>query len=163
MLRLATLADFDFIYDLYFLPETNAYLLYEPMDKATFLPIFSKLIDARVKYVFEPAGEPVGMVKLLPLTHRTSHVLYVGGFAIHPAKTQRGYGFALLQAVKDWAKPQGFTRLELDVDADNTVAKHLYEKAGFVQEGILRNYAFRQKIQQYFDNFRMAFLITNQS
>jgi putative acetyltransferase len=158
-LRAATPADFDWIYSLYFLPETNPYLLYDPMTPQEFAPIFDQLLAQGIKQVFEVNGEPVGMVKLAPLTHRTGHVLYIGGLAIHPSKARMGYGLALMQAVKAWAATKGFTRLELDVDDDNLAAKRLYEKAGFVVEGVLRNYAFRQTVQQFFDNYRMAYLI----
>lgn len=159
VLRTATLADFKWVYDLYFLPETNPYLLYDPMTAQEFAPIFDQLLVQGIKQVFEVNGEPVGMVKLAPLTHRTAHVLYIGGLAIHPSKARMGYGLALMQAIKDWAMARGFTRLELDVDDDNPIAKRLYEKAGFIVEGVLRSYAFRQTAQQYFDNYRMACLI----
>jgi L-phenylalanine/L-methionine N-acetyltransferase len=158
-LRLATATDFDLVYALYFLPETNPYLLYDPMTTQQFLPIFLQLLQQQVKYIFEVNCEPVGMVKLVALSHRTAHVLYVGGVAICPSKTRRGHGLALLSAVRRWAADNGFTRLELDVDDDNVRAKRLYEKAGFVAEGVLRNYAYRQTVQRYFDNYRMALLI----
>ncbi|TAD92062.1 MAG: GNAT family N-acetyltransferase, partial [Bacteroidetes bacterium] len=154
-----TPTDLALVYDLYFLPETNPYLLYEPMTMQAFAPIFNQMLAQGIKFLYEVNDEAMGMVKLLPLSHRTSHVLYIGGLAIHPRYSGKGHGLAMLEAIKTWAKTRGFTRLELDVDEDNAVAKNLYTKAGFVVEGVLRKYAFRHTVQQYFDNYRMAYLL----
>jgi putative acetyltransferase len=159
MLRLANTADEHFMYDLYFHPAVNAALLYEPMSREAFAPIFKQLLEQGIKYIFEINGEAVGMVKLVPLTHRTSHVCYVGGLAIHPAHAGKGCGTLLMQTIRQWAIEKGFKRLELDVDEDNPRAKRLYEKAGYITEGVLRKYAYRKTVGQYFDNFRMALLL----
>jgi len=51
----------------------------------------------------------------------------------------RGLGQRLLEATLGEARRSGFKRIELDVHADNQRAIGLYEKAGFVREGLLRN------------------------
>lgn len=50
----------------------------------------------------------------------------------------RGQGLArwLLEEAESWAARSGIRRLELTVMAHNERAIHLYEKAGFVKEGI---------------------------
>ena len=50
----------------------------------------------------------------------------------------RGIGFRLLDAALDAAFRQGFARVELEVRADNARAIALYDKIGFVREGLLR-------------------------
>jgi RimJ/RimL family protein N-acetyltransferase len=159
MLRSATLQDFSFIYSLYFLPDNNPYLLYDPMPEADFLPIFEEQLQHGEKYIFEVNNEAVGMAKLAPYTHRMSHIVYVGAIAIHPAFAGRGYGLQLLQEITVWAKANGYSRLELDVDDDNPRAKKLYEKAGFEVEGLLKKYSCRKTTGKCIDNYRMALMI----
>jgi RimJ/RimL family protein N-acetyltransferase len=159
MLRPATIHDFPFVYSLYFLPENNPYLLYDPMDEVEFLPIFQEQLQDGVKYIFEIDNVSVGMAKLSPYTHRMSHIVYVGAIAIHPTFAGRGYGLQLMNAITLWAASNGYTRLELDVDSDNTKAKRLYEKAGYQTEGMLRKYSNRKSTGQCIDNFRMALLL----
>lgn len=160
MLRSATPQDFSFVYSLYFLPDNNPYLLYDPMPEADFLPIFEAQLMHGEKYIFEVNNVAVGMAKLSPYSHRMSHIVYVGAIAIHPAFTGRGYGLQLMQEITEWAKEKGYTRLELDVDEDNPKAKKLYEKAGYEVEGFQKRYSWRKTTGQYIDNYRMALIIT---
>lgn len=51
----------------------------------------------------------------------------------------RGVGSALIDATLSEALRLGFQRIELDVNADNSRARALYEKAGFVREGVARD------------------------
>lgn len=56
----------------------------------------------------------------------------------------RGIGSMLLQALIERAERwMQITRLELEVYPDNAAALALYRKFGFVEEGRLRQYAFR--------------------
>ena len=67
----------------------------------------------------------------------------------------KGAGTALMQAAVDLAdKWLNLTRLELDVYTDNEPAIRLYKKFGFVIEGTLVNYAYRDG--QYVDTYTMA-------
>jgi putative acetyltransferase len=45
-------------------------------------------------------------------------------------------------------------RLELEVYTDNPAAIHLYEKHGFVIEGTLRHFGYRNS--EYVDAYKMA-------
>jgi ribosomal protein S18 acetylase RimI-like enzyme len=49
---------------------------------------------------------------------------------------RRGIGRRLLAALEEWAVANGITRLELTVMSHNRQAIGLYEKAGFVLEGL---------------------------
>jgi putative acetyltransferase len=66
------------------------------------------------------------------------------GMAVRDEWAGKGVGSALLQAAvslaEDWLQ---ITRIELTVFVDNAAARALYKKFGFVEEGVLRNYAFR--------------------
>jgi len=67
----------------------------------------------------------------------------------------KGAGTALMQAAVDLAdKWLNLARLELDVYTDNEPAIRLYKKFGFVIEGTLVNYAYRDG--QYVDTYTMA-------
>jgi RimJ/RimL family protein N-acetyltransferase len=61
------------------------------------------------------------------------------GMGLLPEWRGRGVGRRLLEATLAQARRSGFKRIELDVHADNSRAIALYEKAGFVREGIARD------------------------
>ena len=77
------------------------------------------------------------------------------GMAVHDDFTGRGVGGALLAAALDLAERWlALRRIELDVYTDNAPAIALYEKFGFVREGTLRDFAFRDG--GYVDAYAMA-------
>ncbi|MEF0938912.1 GNAT family N-acetyltransferase [Rhizobium sp. BR 362] len=57
---------------------------------------------------------------------------------IIPAYRGRGIGNRLIAAALDQARKAAFIRIELSVHADNLPAIGLYEKIGFVREGVQR-------------------------
>jgi RimJ/RimL family protein N-acetyltransferase len=61
------------------------------------------------------------------------------GMGIVPAYRGRGVGLRLIQATLARARLDRFVRVELDVHADNARAIALYEKVGFVREGVARD------------------------
>jgi len=158
MIRISTGQDFNFIYELYMHLEVNKYLLYEPMSAFEFNPIFSDLVTKKILYIFEHQGERAGMFKLIPLTHRTSHVAYLGGLAIHPSFGGKGLGTQMMQEILNHAKELGLLRVELSVVAINQKAIRLYEKAGFEKEGVFRKYSYLKNENLYLDEVTMAWL-----
>jgi ribosomal protein S18 acetylase RimI-like enzyme len=84
--------------------------------------------------------EVVGYVRLQPASplESTSHVLQVNGIAVDPARQRRGVGRALIDAAVIEARRRGARRLTLRVLGANEGARQLYQSAGFVVEGILR-------------------------
>jgi len=101
-------------------------------------------------------GVVVGWCDVLP-THGQARA-HVGslGMGIVSAARGRGIGSALLRATVDAAWTSGLTRIELSVRCDNAKAKVLYERQGFVTEGLLRH---AHKLEgRYFDAFAMALL-----
>ena len=77
------------------------------------------------------------------------------GMAVRDAWQGKGAGTTLMKAAVDLAdKWLNLTRLELDVYTDNEPAIRLYKKFGFVIEGTLVNYAYRDG--QFVDTYTMA-------
>jgi L-phenylalanine/L-methionine N-acetyltransferase len=158
MIKLITNQDFDFIYNLYMHPITNPFLLYEEMAKEQFKPIFNELLSQNIIYIFSENEQNIGMFKLLPLQHRTSHIIYLGGVAIHPDYTGQGFGSKMMSEIIELGKLKGIKRLELSTATFNTKAIKLYEKHGFIFEGIMRNYTFLKSENRYIDEQKMAYL-----
>ena len=61
------------------------------------------------------------------------------GMGLLETYRRRGLGSALLRAVLAEAKLQGLSRIELEVYTSNQPAIALYERFGFVREGIKRS------------------------
>ena len=77
------------------------------------------------------------------------------GMAVRDDWHGKGAGSALMEAAVDLANQWlNLTRLELDVYTDNEPAIRLYKKFGFVIEGTLINYAYRDG--QFVDTYTMA-------
>jgi L-phenylalanine/L-methionine N-acetyltransferase len=158
MIRKAGPEDFDFFYELYMHPLTNPYLLYEHMSKTEFQPIFDDLQKQGVIYVYADNGIDTGMFKLVPYTHRTSHIAYLGGLAIHPGFSGKGQGYKMILEILDFGRKTGFLRIELSVASHNEKAIHLYLKSGFEKEGVLRKYTHLKKENRFWDEVLMSYL-----
>jgi putative acetyltransferase len=86
---------------------------------------------------------------------RLRHLGRIGPVAVSPDHQGKGAGSVLMKAAIDMADNWlNLHRLELLVFADNQAAIRLYEKYDFEEEGILRDFAFRQG--QYIDGKVMA-------
>ncbi len=160
MVRHAVSEDFDFIYALYFHPDINPFLLYEMMEKTDFQDIFDDLLSKNCLYIFEDAEQQVGMFKLVPLTYRTSHIAYLGGVAIHPQYSGRGFGVQMMNEILALSQQKGFLRIELSAATMNEKAIHLYEKVGFQKEGILSRYTYLKSKNQFLDEVLMSYLVS---
>lgn len=159
MLKQATDNDFDFVYELYMHPQINPFLLYEQMEINDFKAVFEDLTKKKVLFVFEDDGVPTGMCKLVPQQYRNSHIVYLGGIAIHPFFAGKGEGIKMINDIIDFAKQNGFLRIELSVASVNEKAIRLYEKAGFVKEGILRKFTYLKSENKFLDELMMAYLV----
>lgn len=67
-----------------------------------------------------------------------AHVLAVNGLAVDPKARGRGVGRRLVEAVVERARVRGLTKVTLRVLGHNTAARRLYERCGFVTEGVLK-------------------------
>ena len=107
-------------------------------------------------FVAHRAGEVIGWCDIrrhaLPaFAHRGSV-----GMGVVAEWRGRGIGFRLLDAALHAAFRQGFARVELEVRTDNARAIALYDKIGFVREGLLRDSLFIDG--EYFDAIAMAII-----
>lgn len=89
--------------------------------------------------VAELDGRVVGYVRLRAAELASSaHVQRVNGLAVDPAVQGRGAGTALVRAALELARERGARRVTLAVLAPNAAARRVYERCGFVEEGVLR-------------------------
>ena len=101
-------------------------------------------------------NEIIGQLGLhtFPNFPRRRHVGQIG-MAVRDDWQGKGAGTALMGAAVDLAdKWLNLMRLELDVYTDNEPAIRLYKKFGFVIEGTLVNFAYRDG--QFVDTYTMA-------
>jgi len=111
----------------------------------------------RLVAVVNGSQKVIGLISVHAFQGRRSHVGSIGLF-VHDNYHNQGIGSRLMQAVIDLAcNWLNLKRLELTVYIDNHSAIHLYEKYGFLIEGTLKKYAFRDGA--YVDAYTMARLL----
>lgn len=99
-------------------------------------------------------GQLVGTIYLSQHKRSRQHVADMG-MAVRDDFQDQGIGSQLLEKVIEIADNWlNLRRVELTVFVDNAPAVHLYQKFGFVIEGTLKKYAFREG--SYIDAFTMA-------
>lgn len=101
-------------------------------------------------------GVVVGWCDVLP-THGEARA-HVGilGIGLVPEARRLGIGTKLMEAALAQAWKLGFTRIELSVRTDNTHATTLYERFGFMHEGINRHAFYVDG--RFYDTYSMALL-----
>jgi ribosomal protein S18 acetylase RimI-like enzyme len=73
-----------------------------------------------------------GRIGHLWLAHKPeSSMVFIYDIEVEAPLRGQGYGRRLLELVDDEARAMGATKVELNVFADNAVARHLYESAGY--------------------------------
>ena len=158
MIRRITEKDFDFIYGLYMHPSVNPFLMYEQMDPDAFKPIFGDFLKSNIIYIFETDGRAAGMFKFIKQEHRDSHKAYLGGLAIDPSFSGKGYGLQMMHEIIELGKTMDILRIELSVATFNEKAISLYEKIGFVKEGVLRKFTHLKSEGRFIDEVMMSYL-----
>jgi len=110
-------------------------------------PHFVALVDGRV----------VGWCDITPMPRETQAHGGVLGMGILDGHRGGGIGTALMRAALDAAAAGGLTRVELTARDDNARARALYEKTGFVVEGVKRRAALHDGV--HYDLVLMALLL----
>lgn len=59
---------------------------------------------------------------------------------VAPTHQRQGWGRWLLQALAHWGRAQRYTQLWLEVRRSNTPARALYQRCGWVEVGVRKNY-----------------------
>lgn len=67
--------------------------------------------------------------------NRIQHTAYITT-GIRERYRGKGIGTEFFKKLNEWARSKKIIRLELTVECENIHAKHLYEKNGFIVEGI---------------------------
>lgn len=101
-------------------------------------------------------GEAVANCSIFPISE-VRKACHRGSFAIAVKQKycECGLGTLLLQYALEQAKELGYTQVELGVYADNPRAKHVYEKLGFREMGVIPN-AFRLADGTFRDEVQMV-------
>ena len=102
-------------------------------------------------------GRVVGWCDVSPMERETLAHGGVLGMGVIDGFRGKGIGLALMLATLERAKAGGLTRVELTVREDNLRAKALYEKVGFVVEGVKRKAALHDG--KYYDLILMGLLL----
>jgi L-phenylalanine/L-methionine N-acetyltransferase len=139
-------------------PLVNPFLMYEQMDADAFKPIFGDFLKNNIIYIFEMDRRAVGMFKFIKQEHRDSHKAYLGGLAIDPSFSGKGYGLRMMHEIIELGKTMDILRIELSVATFNEKAISLYEKNGFVKEGVLRKFTHLKSEGRFIDEVMMSYL-----
>ena len=113
------------------------------------------LLGAGVQFVvLDETGEVAGWCDLVRGDREGSRHVWRLGMGLLPAMRGRGIGRRLAEAAIAEAQARGAERIELEVFASNARAITLYERLGFVREGVRRHARLLDGV--YDDNVLMA-------
>ncbi len=159
MKRLATPADLRSVHAIYMHPTVIPFLGHEAKSLDDFEPIYEDLCNRRSFYVYELENAVAGFYHLSRHAGRSSHVAYLGTFAVNPAFHRSGVGLQMLTELIAEVRELGIRRVELIVESDNQKALALYRKLGFEIEGTLRKFYKRAEDADYLDDHYMGLLL----
>lgn len=100
--------------------------------------VLKNIREGRPQFVALVEGRVVGWCDISSLERPLFAHSGVFGMGIIDGCRGRGIGDALMRAVLEQARKIGLTRVELTVRENNKRAMQLYEKMGFVMEGVKR-------------------------
>lgn len=93
-----------------------------------------------------PDGEflGLGMFVQLDLNARQGEI----GYVVAPSARGRGVATRALRLLTDWGfSGLGLERIELWIDVDNPASERVAERAGYLREGTLRSYWFKEDLR----------------
>jgi ribosomal protein S18 acetylase RimI-like enzyme len=95
--------------------------------------------EGYLQYVALVEEKVVGWCDALPIDRPTRAHTGVLGIGVLAEYRRRGIGTALIREILNNARASGLTRIELSVRQGNGSVVALYERFGFVHEGVQRN------------------------
>ncbi len=131
-----------------------------PSDPTRSLEKINQQIASRETIIFmlvaKENDKPVGQTAFFRLDWVSrAAVFYLA--LLDPAQWSKGYGYEATRLMVDYAfETLNLNRIQLHVFADNTAAVKIYQKIGFVKEGILREAMFHH--DRYCDFWVMGIL-----
>lgn len=141
------------------LDRQTKYMIYEEDERSRDLEAFKKKmselkLNSGLLLMAEDEGEVIGFLRAdRGRQKRINHVAYIT-IGILKEYRGRGIGTALLEALEQWSKENGISRMELTVMCHNVEGIRLYRKNGFEVEGIRKHAMYVDK--QYIDEYYMA-------
>ena len=131
-------------------------MLEAPPIEATTEWVRAGMKNGNPRFVAMVEGRVVGWCDVTPEKHKTMAHGGVLGMDMVDGFRGKGIGIALMRATLAQAKKSGFARVELTVREDNLRAKALYEKVGFLAEGVKRKATLLDG--KYYDLILMSLL-----
>jgi len=144
---------------LFDLDKETKFMLYEPNERTKKLELINGLIERAVQgnnllLVAENNGEIVGFISAQrSVPNRINHIAYIV-VGVRKAFQGKGIGKEFFERLDLWACRNNIVRFELTVMCHNMIALHLYEKYGFVVEGVKKKAILMDG--EYIDEFYMA-------
>ena len=97
----------------------------------------SEEIDTAISIVaVDDSGQVLGHISMRHIINEG----HISNLAVHPDFRQQGVGHKLLSALVNIAHEKEMIGLTLEVRVSNQPAIHLYQRHGFISEGIRKNY-----------------------
>ena len=141
------------------LDKETKFMMFEPGERSTDINAVKNAIkksinDNNLFLVVTYKENIVGFLSIQRGEYR--RIRHTGYLVVGIREKYRGMGIgnALFSKIDTWAMENNITRLELTVICSNTIAKHLYEKNGFIVEGIKKKAMIID--DKYVDLFSMA-------
>ncbi|ADG78085.1 Diamine N-acetyltransferase OS=Tsukamurella paurometabola (strain ATCC 8368 / DSM / CCUG 35730/ CIP 100753 / JCM 10117 / KCTC 9821 / NBRC 16120 / NCIMB 702349 / NCTC 13040) OX=521096 GN=Tpau_1458 PE=4 SV=1 [Tsukamurella paurometabola] len=145
-LRAMERTDLRFVHGLFNDRAVMSYWFEEPFDAlAEMEDIYERHVhdERERRFIIESSGVPVGLVELVEINfiHRKCEFQII----VAPSAQGKGYAGIATRKALDYAfRILNLHKVYLFVDVANERAAHVYEKLGFVEEGLLR--------EEYFSN-----------
>ena len=141
------------------LDKETKFMMFEPGERSTDINAVKNAIkksinDNNLFLVVTYKENIVGFLSIQKGEYR--RIRHTGYLVVGIREKYRGMGIGskLFSKIDTWAMENNITRIELTVIYSNTIAKHLYEKNGFIVESIKKNAMIID--DKYVDVFSMA-------
>ena len=110
-----------------------------PSLKATRAFVLNNIKTGNPQFVAIAEGDVIGWCDIVRSEWPAHAHRGVLGMGLLPSFRSRGIGTSLIRTTLDEARHKGLVRVELTVHADNETAIRLYNKVGFLKEGLMRD------------------------